>query len=139
MTEIVYAIYLILTCVLTVWVAQTLYRSGYIFLIDAFHGDATMASSVNHLLRVGFYLVNLGFVALFLSVGNKPDSVVSAVEYISSKVGVVMLVLGLMHFFNMFNISKMRRRAKRSEEAAAVTRAAPLPPSPAPIAQPAQS
>ena len=139
MIEIVYTLYLIITSALTIWVAQTLYRSGRIFLVDAFHGDTEMAASVNHLLRVGFYLVNLGFVALFLSVGHKPESIVGALEYISSKVGVVMLVLCLMHFFNMLNISKMRRKAKRSEEARTPVGQAPLPQQPSPATHAAQS
>jgi hypothetical protein len=114
-TELVYAVYLLITCALTIWVAQTLHRNGRIFLVDAFHGDETMANAVNHLLRVGFYLVNLGFVALFLSAGRKPETLVGAVEYIASKIGIVMLVLGAMHFFNMFNIARMRRKAKARE------------------------
>jgi hypothetical protein len=115
-TAIVYAIYLAITVAMTVWVAQTLYRSGKLFLIDAFHGNVEMADAVNHLLRVGFYLVNLGFVALFLSVGYEPKDVVGAIEYISSKVGIVLIVLGVMHFFNMFNIGRMRRKAIRHAE-----------------------
>ena len=53
-----------------------------------------MANAVNHLLRVGFYLINFGFVALFLRLGTKPASLVEAIEYIASKIGIVLLVLG---------------------------------------------
>jgi hypothetical protein len=127
-TELVYAVYLLITCALTIWVAQTLHRNGQIFLIDAFHGNDMMANAVNHLLRVGFYLINLGFVALFLRTGNKPESLVEAVEYIASKVGFVMLVLGGMHFFNMFNIARMRRKAKAHEAGASKHEAAELAP-----------
>ncbi len=71
-----------------------------------------MADSVNHLLLVGFYLVNFGFVSLFLRFGVKPTGAVDGIEYVATKVGVVLLVLGAMHFFNMFNIAKMRKKAK---------------------------
>ena len=114
-TELVYAVYLLITCALTIWVAQTLHRNGHIFLVDAFHGNDMMANAVNHLLRVGFYLINFGFVALFLRLGTKPASLVEAIEYIASKIGIVLLVLGVMHFFNMFNIGRMRRKAKSRE------------------------
>ena len=44
-----YVIYLIVSVVLTVWVARTLHHRGRVFLVDAFHGNETLADSVNHL------------------------------------------------------------------------------------------
>lgn len=108
-----YAVYIVATIGMTVWVAQTLYNAGQIFLIEAFHGNEEMAAAVNHLLRVGFYLVNLGFVFMFLKYGKRPEGVVEAVEYLTTKVGIVLMVLGAMHFFNMFNFDKMRKKGRR--------------------------
>jgi hypothetical protein len=112
-----YAVYAAISLSLTIWVAQTLHKNGKIFLIDAFHGNADMADSVNHLLHVGFYLVNVGFVSLFLRFGDTPNDAVSSVEYISTKIGIVLLALGGMHFFNMFNFANMRSKAKRHDKA----------------------
>ena len=56
------------------------------------------------------YLINIGFILLFLRVGPKPADAVEGVEYISTKLGIVILVLGGMHFFNMFNFAKMRKK-----------------------------
>src|SRR5450432_1311489 len=106
-----YAAYLAVSIMLTIWVAKTLHRSGRIFLVDAFHGDEMRADSVNHLLVVGFYLINIGYVALALKYGDKPDNLQTAIEFFSTKVGLVLVVLGIMHFFNMFNFDKMRRKA----------------------------
>lgn len=108
-----YALYVIATIGMTIWVAQTLYRAGHIFLVEAFHGNGEMAAAVNHLLRVGFYLVNLGFVLMFLRYGTHPATTVEAVEYLTTKVGIVLIVLGVMHFFNMFNFDKMRKKGRR--------------------------
>ena len=55
---------------LTIWVARTLHRSGRIFLVDAFHGNAELADSVNHLLVVGLYLINVGYIALALTTSS---------------------------------------------------------------------
>ena len=106
-----YIIYLIVSVILTIWVAHTLHRRGRVFLIDAFHGNETVADSVNHLLVVGFYLINIGYVALALKEGTAPQDLREVLETISRKVGVVLLVLGGMHFFNLLVFSKMRRRA----------------------------
>lgn len=106
----IYTAYFLVSLPMTIWVARTLHKNGRLFLIEAFAGNHEMADSVNHLLMVGFYLINLGFILLFLRVGPKPNDMVEGVEYISTKVGIVMLVLGGMHFFNMFNFSKMRKK-----------------------------
>ncbi|MDB6146942.1 MAG: hypothetical protein JWO45_606 [Spartobacteria bacterium] len=113
MTPIVwtYLSYLALSLMLTVWVARTLHKNGRIFLVDSFGGNEALADSVNHLLVVGFYLINIGYVTLALKEANAPEDMRGVLELLSSKIGVVLLVLGGMHFFNLFVFSKMRRRA----------------------------
>ena len=105
-----YFMYLAASVGLTVWVARTLHRNGRIFLVDAFGGNTALADSVNHLLVVGFYLINIGYVALALKYGVKPFDLQTAIEFFSTKVGWVLLVLGFMHFFNLYVFSRMRRR-----------------------------
>ncbi|EEF58953.1 putative integral membrane protein [Pedosphaera parvula Ellin514] len=106
-----YLAYLAISVGLTVWVARTLHKNGRIFLVDSFLGNEPLADSVNHLLVVGFYLINIGFVTLALKYGDKATDAQTALETLSSKVGMVLVVLGIMHFFNLFAFSKMRRRA----------------------------
>jgi hypothetical protein len=106
-----YLAYLAISVGLTVWVARTLHKNGRIFLVDSFLGNEPLADSVNHLLVVGFYLINIGFVTLALKYGDKAMDAQTALETLSSKVGMVLVVLGIMHFFNLFVFSKMRRRA----------------------------
>jgi hypothetical protein len=105
-----YFSYLIISLTVTVWVAHTLHRRGRVFLVDAFHGKTELADSVNHLLVVGFYLVNLGFVALFLKTTVSPQALRQAIELVSDKTGMVLLVLGGMHFFNLYVFSRLRKR-----------------------------
>jgi hypothetical protein len=106
-----YLAYLLLAITLTVWVAKTLHQNGRIFLVDSFLGNEPLADSVNHLLVVGFYLVNLGFVSLALKSSDKPLDLQGILETLSDKIGWVLLVLGGMHFFNLFIFSRMRKRA----------------------------
>jgi len=106
-----YIAYLVISVGITVWVAHTLHKNGRIFLVDSFLGNEELADSVNHLLVVGFYLINVGFVSLALKLGLKPRDAVEGVEYLSTKIGLVLLVLGAMHFFNLYVFNKMRKRA----------------------------
>src|SRR4051794_15406029 len=91
-----YVVYLVLSLGLTVFVARTLHRNGRIFLVDSFGGNEKLADSVNHLLRVGFYLVNIGYISLALKYGQPARTLQEAIEYLSWKVGIVAVVLGAM-------------------------------------------
>ena|SRR5436305_2170912 len=108
-----YLLYLALSIALTIWVARTLYKRGGIFLMDAFHGNTELADSVNHLLVVGFYLINIGYVSLALKTAAVITTSRAAIELLSDKMGMVLLILGFMHFFNLFVFSRIRRSARR--------------------------
>ncbi|UXY17470.1 hypothetical protein N8I84_41675 (plasmid) [Streptomyces cynarae] len=115
-TVIAYVIYLVVSIALTIWVARTLSRNGRIFLADVLRGNEQLAGAVNHLLVVGFYLVNLGFVALYLSGGETIENTRGIFEALSTKLGVVLLVLGVMHLGNVFVLNKIRRRGVMERE-----------------------
>jgi hypothetical protein len=106
----VYFSYLLITVVLTMWVARTLFRSGRVFLLDAFAGNEALADSVNHLLVVGFYLINIGYIALALKTTSSLSTLREVIELESGKIGVVLLILGGMHFFNIAVLARMRGR-----------------------------
>lgn len=115
-TVIAYVIYLVVSVALTIWVARTLSRNGRIFLSDVLRGDERLADAVNHLLVVGFYLVNLGFVALYLSDDDTVQDTRGIFEALSTKLGVVLLVLGAMHLGNVYVLNRIRRRGMLERE-----------------------
>jgi len=115
-TVLAYVVYLVISVCLTVWVARTLSTNGRVFLSDVLHGDDRLADAVNHLLVVGFYLVNLGFVALYLKSGHRIDDTRGIFDALSVKLGVVLLVLGVMHLGNVYVLNKIRRRGMMERE-----------------------
>jgi hypothetical protein len=102
--------YLAISIAVTIWIARTLHKSGRVFLLDAFHGNAPLADSVNQLLVAGFYLINTGYIALALKTGDPLTNFRQVIELESGKIGIVLLILGGMHFFNIFALAKMRAR-----------------------------
>lgn len=107
-----YVSYVILSIILTVWVAQTLHKNGRVFLVEVFTGNEPLADSVNHLLVVGFYLINFGYVSLALKMSEYPENAAQGIEALSWKIGLVLLVLGGMHFFNLLIFNRIHRRPK---------------------------
>lgn len=108
-----YALYIVISVALTVWVAKVLFKNGRVFLIDIFHGNNELADSVNRLLVVGFYLINVGYISLVLKETGVINDLQIVVEILSFKVGRIILILGGMHFLNLIIFFKLRNRAKR--------------------------
>lgn len=118
-----YLTYLAITVPLTIWVARTLASNGRIFLEDVFTDNPALADAINKLLVVGFYLLNVGFVLLYLRTGDLTYDLSTLMEVVSVKVGVVMVVLGLIHFTNVYLFNSIRRRVRMEN-----LRTPPLPP-----------
>jgi hypothetical protein len=117
-----YLVYLAISVGLTVWVATTLSRNGLIFLQEVFD-DPKLARAVNQLLVMGFYLLNLGYVAVAMKSGKDVPTASVALETISMKLGLVLLVLGVLHFTNVFFLGRFRRGRLRQQQGAP-----PIPP-----------
>ena len=124
--DLSYIVYLVASIAMTVWVARTLSRNGEVFLVKCFGQDEVLAKSTNHLLVVGFYLINLGFIGLRLDGWN--PNVEHALPYVGSKIGLSILVLGAMHFFNMLMIARFGRTVNGWVRATELPRAASMPP-----------
>jgi hypothetical protein len=105
-------IYLLISVGLTVGVGWALARSGRVFLLDVFGGNADLAEAVNRLLVVGFYLINLGFVTLTMQTSGTVADLGQALRLLSVKIGEVLLVLGALHFANLVVFARWRSRAQ---------------------------
>lgn len=103
-----YLIYAAIAIGLTVWVARILGRHGRVYLADVF-GDERVGTAMNQLLIVGFYLVNLGFAALWLRTNDQVTSVREVFQMLSVKLGTVLLVVGALHLINLLIFSRIRR------------------------------
>ena len=101
--------YLVISIAMTIWVARVLSKNGEVFLVRCFGHDESLARSTNHLLVIGFYLINIGFIALRLEGWKADDSLTALIPYVGAKIGFSVLVIGAMHFFNMFMIARFGR------------------------------
>ncbi|MEU8043439.1 hypothetical protein AB0B71_04725 [Micromonospora echinofusca] len=127
-----YLVYLAISIGLTVWVARALSRNGLVFLEEVF-ADERLAKAVNSLLVVGFYLLNLGYVTVAMKHPDPVGSTAQAMEELSLKIGLVLLVLGALHFFNVFALGRYRRgrlRQYATHPPVAPVGRLPMPPAP---------
>lgn len=107
-TTITYLVYIAISVVITVFVSNALRKYGKVFLIDGFGGNVDLATSVIDLLVMGFYLFSLGFVLLRMNIEATISGLEDAIVYLSSSLGLILLILGIAHTLNMFLIHKFR-------------------------------
>lgn len=117
-----YAAYLLITIFLVVWVGRALAGNGLVFIRDALRGNEPLAEAVSKLLQIGFYLLNLGFVALAMATGLDHPTPREVMESMAGKLGLILVLLGAIHLANVLVLNRMRNR---------VTRVRALPPGPA--------
>jgi len=106
---VVYSVYAVIAIGLVMWLARTLFQSGGTFLDDVFPEQPKLAMSLNRLLVTGFYMLNLGY-ALLLLPGNQPNTTVEAAELLITKLGILLVSLGVIHFVNMYVFWRIRQR-----------------------------
>ncbi|MBK7038733.1 MAG: hypothetical protein KBF42_06265 [Chitinophagales bacterium] len=115
LTIVAYCVYLPISIMLTIWVARTLFTNGRIFLLEIFHGNKELADSVNKLLLVGFYLINAGYILYIMTISEKLNTPQDVMEMLSKKIGLIILVLGFMHFFNMYILFRGKKKSRENE------------------------
>ena len=103
-----YCFYVLITFVVIVQAGQTLYKSGHCFLVNVFH-DVLLAESINKLLLLGYYLLNIAYVLLVLQTETQASNTQTMMELVSQKAGLIILLLAGMHFFNLFVFTLWRR------------------------------
>ena len=114
-TLITYGIYLVASIGITLWVGKKLFTNGRIFLVDIFKNNTELADSVNNILLVGFYLINIGFMIYTLKLNESILNAQMMIEILSVKLGIVILILGGMHFFNLFVLISYRNNNKKEQ------------------------
>ena len=133
--------YLVVSVGLTVWVATTLSRNGLVFLEDVF-ADSKLARAINQLLVMGFYLLNLGYVTFAMRSTADVENASEALETFSTKIGLVLLVLGVLHFCNVYFLGRYRRgriRQQQGQPPLPPTGRLPMHPQRPPMAPPSQA
>lgn len=113
---VAYSIYIVLTAVITIGVANYLFKNGKVFLYNAFKGNISLANAINNLLKMGFYLVNIGYAFSTITITSHVLSVNDLIRVLAIKIGSILLILGGMHFFNMLILYVVGKHINKKQE-----------------------
>ena len=119
-----YSIYIPAMLALTIWVARTIHKNTSAFLLEIFPDHERVATAVNNLLQVGFYLISLGFGFLHMRIYsmnyneefNKTFMTTNKelVEVLATKLGGFTLFVGFLLFLNLLIMLSLRKGARNS-------------------------
>lgn len=110
---IAYLVYLPVVILLTWYVAHVLFKNSKVFMHDIFNGKADIAVSTNKLFETGFYLLNLGFALLIMTIAEFVYDSRTMLEILSTKIGGFSIYLGVMLFFNLYLFFRGRRISRQ--------------------------
>jgi hypothetical protein len=107
MNTLAYIIYLFITCLITICAGLLFYRNGRIYLLNLLQGDEPLTQFINKMLLTGYTVVMIRF---WKTIHNPEEMIIS----IAAITGRIMLLLAMMHFFNMAVIYLMSKRNNHS-------------------------
>ena len=83
---------------------RTFHKHGRIYMLDLFKKDEHLVDSVNNLLLLGYYLLNLGYVSLSIIYWPEIQSTADVFECTANNAGRMILMLGTINYCNMFGL-----------------------------------
>ena len=107
-----YLFYFLILLFVVLYVGMVLYKGGRPFLINTFLGNEMVADAVNKFLLAGYYLTNIGYTIIALKIWDKVESPIQLLNVLSSKVGAIVLTLGIMHVINIISLVAIGKRKK---------------------------
>jgi len=90
-----------LSAILVLLVGYWFYHFGELYIIMLMPFDVQTARLLNSLLLLGYYLLNLGFILLFLRQINSLQHWNESILFIAKNLSTNIIVVALMHYLNM--------------------------------------
>lgn len=105
--------YFSVAALVTVYVGRVLQRYGKVVATNGEEKDAHIVDAFGRLLEVGFYLLSFGAINIALKYGGTADTSQAVIELVSTKVGVVLMILGILHLTMTLVFSEVRKSRNR--------------------------
>ncbi|NRR91623.1 hypothetical protein HSX10_08625 [Winogradskyella undariae] len=99
---ITYLLYLPLISFIMLKVGWLFYKNGEVFLLNLFNQNRPLVTSINKLLLIGYYLLNIGYVILTIAYWEHLESVTDIINSLSLTLGRIIIALAIMHYNNIF-------------------------------------
>ncbi len=96
-----YLVYGLIIIYITVYVGYRFHKNGEVFILEL-TTDSSIGIAINNLLLVLYYCLNIGSGILIISYWENLNNIPEMINSIGHHCGAIILLLGGLHYFNMF-------------------------------------
>ena len=104
-----YFLYFFITIPTIIFVGWKCFTIGKIYLLDLLK-DYRMCNAVNKILLAGYYLLNIGYIAISISFWENANTLEVLLEVVFTKIAIILIVISLLHYFNIATLYFLRNQ-----------------------------
>lgn len=96
-----YCIFIPIIFFIMIKIGWLFYKYGDVFLLHLFQHNVALVKSINNLLLIGYYLLNLGYAIITIAHWEHIESITSMINSLATMLGKIIILLALMHYNNV--------------------------------------
>lgn len=112
MNVITHIVYLLISSIVIIHIGNTCYRNGEVYICNYFPSQKDFSNRINRLLRVAYYLLNIGLAVFCLYNTQDVQAIPKMISELSEMIGFILLVIGVLHFGNIITIYLLYKHFK---------------------------
>lgn len=98
---VTYSIYIPIIFFIMIKIGWLFYKHGEIFLLNLFEHNMSLVKSINNILLIGYYLLNLGYAIISIAYWELINSISGIINTLSNHLGIIIIGLAVLHYNNV--------------------------------------
>lgn len=115
MNLITYIVYILLSSSIVFLVGNWCYKNGKIYILSYFPEDINFGNGINKLLRIAYYLLNIGLSIWSLHSMTEIETSLEMILEISGRLSYILLTIAILHFINIYTVYLIHKHFKNQQ------------------------
>jgi hypothetical protein len=111
-----YILYTLLSSIIIIRVGDLCYKNGKIYILNYFPNNINFGNSINRLLRIAYYCLNIGLTVWMLQSLKEIHTVTESISEICIRLSYILLIIGTLHFINILGVYFLHKHYKNNHQ-----------------------
>ncbi len=116
MNQLTYILYILLSSTIVILVGNWCYKNGKTYILSYFPNEINFGEGINKLLRIAYYLLNIGLAIWSLHSMREINNAVEVILEISSRLSYILLIIATLHFSNIYMVYLIHKHFKKQSK-----------------------
>lgn len=112
MNQITYLSYILISSLIVIYVGNFCYKNGKIYILSYFQNDINFGNGINKLLRIAYYLLNIGLAIWSLHSMREINNSVEVILEMSNRLSYILIIIASLHFINIYTVYLIHKHFK---------------------------